>query len=154
MPAQAPLWRCPRCERTFANVNQTHTCARLSNVDDHFAGADPQVRETFDAIVAVVRSFGPVDVLAEKTRIALHVRMSFAAFVVRKRWLDGHVVLAREIHSPRFKRVEVYSRANVLHAFRLTAPEQVDEEVRTWLAEAHAVGQQQRTWTGGADDSG
>jgi hypothetical protein len=139
----APLWQCPRCRRTFANQNQTHTCARLRDLDDHFAAAEPQVRATFDAIVSTVRSFGPVEVLAEKSRIALHVRMSFAAFVVRRRWLDGHVVLARQVDSPRFRRIEVYSPRNVLHAFRLSAPEQVDAEMVAWLAEAYAVGQQQ-----------
>lgn len=45
-------------------------------------------------------------VLPEKTRIALQVRMSFAAFTPRNRWLDGHVVLARELASSRFRRVQ------------------------------------------------
>jgi hypothetical protein len=96
----------------------------------------------FDAIVATTSSLGPFDILAEKTRIAFHVRMSFAAFTVHRHWLDGHVVLAREISSPRFRKVEVYSRSNVLHAFRLMRPEEVDDEVRAWLAEAYEVGQQ------------
>jgi hypothetical protein len=80
--------------------------------------------------------------LAEKTRIAFHARMSFAAFTVHRHFLDGHVVLAREIRSPRFRRVEVYSRSNMVHAFRLVRPEEVDDEVRAWLAEAYEVGQQ------------
>jgi hypothetical protein len=68
--------------------------------------------------------------------------MSFAAFTVRRHWLDGHVVLARQVFSPRFRWIEVYSRANVVHAFRLARPDEVDEEVRAWLAEAYAVGRQ------------
>jgi hypothetical protein len=111
-------------------------------VDSHFSGADPQVRQVFDAIVAATTALGPFDILAEKTRIAFHARMSFAAFTVRRHWLDGHVVLARQVSSPRFRRIEVYSRANVVHAFRLVRPEEVDDEVRAWLAEAYAVGQQ------------
>jgi uncharacterized protein DUF5655 len=138
----APMWRCPRCGRSFANPNQTHTCAELGSVDSHFAGADPVVREVFDAIVAATTALGPFDILAEKTRIAFHARMSFAAFTVRRHWLDGHVVLARQVFSPRFRWIEVYSRANVVHAFRLARPDDVDEEVRAWLAEAYAVGQQ------------
>jgi hypothetical protein len=43
---------------------------------------------------------GPVSVPSEKTRIALHVRMSFAAFMPRKDWLSGHRVLARRIDRP------------------------------------------------------
>ena len=80
--------------------------------------------------------------LPERTRIALHARMSFAAFIPRTRWLTGHLVLARRIESPRFRRIEVYSPRNVLHAFRLASPDEVDHEFLAWLAEAYAVGQQ------------
>ena len=86
----------------------------------------------------MVSALGPVTVLPEKTRIALHVRMSFAAFMPRRRWLDGHLVLARRVDSPRFRRIETYSPRNVLHAFRLTGPDEVDEEFAGWLAEAYA----------------
>ncbi|GAA1684065.1 hypothetical protein GCM10009745_30630 [Kribbella yunnanensis] len=54
--------------------------------------------------------------------------------------LDGHVVLAEELAGPRFRRVEVYSPRNVLHAFRLSDPSEVDAEVEDWLARAYAVG--------------
>src|SRR5689334_17794396 len=81
------MWVCPQCGRTFANRNQSHACAPLGDLDRHFAGADPAVRAAFDRALAAVSGFGPVDVLAEKTRIALHVRMSFAAFMPRRHWL-------------------------------------------------------------------
>jgi hypothetical protein len=136
------MWECPRCGRTFANRRQSHACAPLGSLDDHFAGSEPQVRATFDAVCDAVRALGPVEVLPERTRIALHRRMSFAAFVARRRWLDGHVVLAERLVSPRFRRVEVYSPRNVLHAFRLAAPQEVDAEVVAWLTAAYAVGEQ------------
>jgi len=141
------VWQCPDCGRTFAAARQTHTCAPLGDLDGHFAGKQPHVRATFDRVLAEVQRLGPVTVLPEKTRIALHVRMSFAAFVPRIRWLDGHLVLARTVHSGRFRRVEVYSPRNVLHAFRLTGPSDVDNEFAGWLAEAYRVGEQ-RHWRG------
>jgi hypothetical protein len=137
-----PLWECPECGRTFANRNQTHTCATLSDLDRHFERKEPSVRATFDRVVAAVTALGPVSVLPEKSRIALHVRMSFAAFTPRIRWLDGHLVLARRIDSPRFRRIETYSPRNILHAFRLTSPDDVDAEFTAWLAEAYRVGEQ------------
>lgn len=137
------MWTCPRCRRSFANRNQTHTCRPLGDLDAHFADAAPEVRQTFDRIVAAVQRFGPVEVLPEKTRIALHARMSFAAFTVRRRWLDGHVVLAERLDSPRFTKIETYSRHNVLHAFRLRSPDDVDAEVVDWLSRAYQVGRQQ-----------
>ena len=47
----------------------------------NFARSAPVVRATFERVLAVVGAFGPVEILPEKTRIALHARMSFAAFV-------------------------------------------------------------------------
>ena len=85
------MWACPACGRTFAQRNQTHTCAPLGELDRHFAGVEEPVRATFDRILATVRAMGPVTVLPEKTRIALQLRMSFAAFMPRRRWLNGHL---------------------------------------------------------------
>jgi Domain of unknown function (DUF5655) len=137
------MWACPACGRTFANRNQTHTCARLSDLDRHFARSSPAVRATFDRVLAVADALGPVQVLAEKTRIALHARMSFAAFQPRLHWLAGHLVLARQITSPRFARIDVISPRNVVHQFRLTTPDEVDDQFASWLAEAYQVGIQQ-----------
>src|SRR5215469_9862752 len=137
------MWDCPGCGRSFANRNQVHTCARLGDLDRHFADADGDVRAAFDQVLAAVSAFGPVQVLPEKTRIALHVRMSFAAFTPRRHWLNGHLVLARRIDSPRFVRIDTISPRNVVHAFRLVTPDEVDAEFTAWLAEAYQVGAQQ-----------
>ena len=137
------MWTCPKCDRTFANRNQVHTCAALGDLDQHFARTAPEVRDAFDRVLEAVREFGPFDVLPEKTRIALHARMSFAAFMPRRHWLNGHLVLARRIDSPRFLRVDTYSPRNVVHTFRLTSPAEVDDEFVAWLAEAYQVGAQQ-----------
>jgi hypothetical protein len=138
----AMLWSCPACGRTFANRNQVHTCAVLGDLDRHFDRTSPQVREIFDRVLDAVKQFGPVEVLPEKTRIALHVRMSFAAFMPRRDWLNGHLVLARRVDSPRFQRVETLSPRNLLHTFRLASPGEVDAEFVAWLDEAYQVGAQ------------
>jgi hypothetical protein len=133
------MWTCPRCGRAFANTNQVHTCAPLTELDEHFSRTDPTVRQLFDRILA---ELGPVTVLPEKTRIALAVRMSFAAFRPQRHWLDGHLVLAREAEHPRFRRVQVFSRRNVLHEFRLAEESDIDPAFVALLHEAYAVGEQ------------
>jgi hypothetical protein len=136
-----PLWRCPRCGREFANRNQSHACGR-HDLEHHFTNKPRSIRALFDAVVAAIREIGPVDVLPEKTRVAFHVRMSFAQITPRRRWLDGHVVLARRLESPRFRRIETFSPRNHLHAFRIAGVDDIDEEFRSWLREAYAVGEQ------------
>ena len=138
----SPLWHCPKCRRKFANRNQSHTCG-LHTLKAHFQGKPAPIRALYDELAAAIRAIGPVIILPEKTRIAFQVRMSFAVAMPRRRWLDGHLVLARRLEHPRFRRVETFSPRNHLHAFRLERPEQIDEEFRRWLAEAYAVGAQE-----------
>jgi Domain of unknown function (DUF5655) len=137
----AELWTCPRCGRRFAARNQTHTCG-VRSLEEHFAGKPPEIRRIFDRIVALAERNGPLEVIPEKTRIALHARMSFAALQPRRRWVDGHVILARRRDEPRFRRVETFSPRNHLHAFRIEREDEVDDEVAGWLAEAYDVGMQ------------
>ena len=140
--ALTALWQCPKCERLFATRNQTHTCASLHDLDHHFAGREPIVRELYELVAAAARSIGPVAILPEKTRIAFQVRMSFAQVTPRKRWLDGHLVLARRLEHPRFRKIETFSPRNHLHAFRLEQPSDVDDTFLSWLREAYDVGAQ------------
>lgn len=90
------MWTCSDCGREFASRHQYHSCGSHS-LEEHFAGREPQVIATFNKLLATAERSGPVTVLPEKTRIAFQVRMSFAAFSLRRRWVDGHVVLARRL---------------------------------------------------------
>jgi uncharacterized protein DUF5655 len=137
-----PLWVCPSCGRTFANRNQTHTCARLDELGERLAGVTPEVLALFERFRELVERCGPVEVLPEKTRIAFHVRMSFAVVVPSRRWLDGHLVLARRLEHPRFRRVETFSPRNHVHHFRLHTLAELDDELAALIAEAYQVGQQ------------
>lgn len=135
------MWRCPECGRQFANRNQSHACGNYE-LAPHFEGKPKEVRAIFDKLVAIAKKNGPVRVLPEKTRIAFQVRMSFAAFVIRQKWVDGHVVLARRLENSRFRRIETFSPRNHLHAFRFEDIDEIDEEVAAWFAEAYQVGAQ------------
>ena len=141
------MWRCPDCRRQFANRNQSHACGR-STLGSHFAGKPKAVRIIFDKLLSLAKRNGPVTVLPEKTRIAFQVRMSFAAFVVRRNWVDGHVILARRLENPRFRRIETFSPRNHLHAFRFTSANEIDDEVAAWFAEAYRVGEQRHLGSG------
>ncbi len=136
-----PLWTCPQCNRRFANQNQSHACGRYT-LAEHLEGKSPEVLALYSRLEELVQSLGPVIVLPEKTRIAFQVRMSFAAVRVQQRWIDGHVVLARRLESPRFRRIEFISPRNHVHHFRIISPDEIDGEFATWFTEAYQVGEQ------------
>lgn len=145
---QKPLWPCPDCGRAFANRNQPHACGRYT-LEPHFAGKPPLVREIFDAFLAMLEEFGPVTVLAEKSRIAFQVRMSFAQLTIRRHWALGHLVLARRAENPRFTKVETFSPRNHVHHFRLDSPEAV-ADFRDFAREAYGVGRQEHLGRAGS----
>jgi hypothetical protein len=139
--AAAPLWRCPRCRRQFANRNQPHACGRYS-LPAHFAGKPKEIAALYRAFLRAVRDVGVVKVLPEKTRIAFQVRMSFAQLTPRRRWIDGHLVLARAVDASCIRKVETFSRRNHVHHFRLERAADITPELKALIKEAYAVGEQ------------
>ncbi len=137
-----PMWKCPDCGRSFANLNQTHTCAILGDLDRHFAKRSPELRALFDALAKAVKLCGPADVLSEKTRIAFHRRMSFLSVYPRKDHLILGFVLAERIEHPRFEAVQTFSPRNHLHNLRLRSIGEIDDEFREWIRAAYEVGEQ------------
>jgi hypothetical protein len=140
-PPDRPLWICPACGRPFANQNQPHSCVTAS-VDEHLRGKGELAEALYRRFEEAVRTCGPVVLAPAKTRIGFQVRTIFAAITVRADRLDGHVVLARRLEHPRFTRIESLSPRNHVHHFRLRDPAEIDDEVRGWLREACAVGEQ------------
>jgi Domain of unknown function (DUF5655) len=136
------LWRCDKCGRVFANKNQTHFCSDVT-LESHFVKYPPETRRLFEAFLAVVKSFGAVRVLPEKTRIAFQVRMSFAALMTRRGYLRGHLVLAERRESPCFYKIETISPRNHVHAFELRDTVQLRGDLKRYIGEAYHVGCQE-----------
>src|SRR4051794_33948090 len=136
------MWRCPTCGQTFVTRNMPHSC-QVVELDDHFAASEPAVRAVFDALVAALHALGPITINATKSRISFQARMRFAGIErPRRRHLNATFVLTRSIANPRFTRVEHIPPYYYVHRVRLERPEDVDEEMQTWLAEAYEIGMQ------------
>jgi hypothetical protein len=147
------MWTCPRCGRAFANRNQAHACGSWT-VDDHLAAATPEVAALLRGFVALVEEVGPAELAPTKTRIGFKARMTFAALMPKRRWLDGHVVLARRRGDPRFRRIDSLGPRSHVHVFRIRTPAELDDEVRDWLREAYRVGLQEHLAPSGRARSG
>jgi hypothetical protein len=147
--ADRDLWRCGACGRAFANRNQSHACGRHA-LERHFEGRTPQVRAIYAAFVAMLERLGAVTILPEKTRIAFQARMSFAQLTTRRRWVVGHLVLARRAEDPLFPRIDTISPRNHVHHFRLDDPADV-VKLEDYAREAFAVGRQEHLTRPGRD---
>jgi Domain of unknown function (DUF5655) len=139
-PADQAMWRCPDCGQRFVGRNMPHSCA-LRDLDEHFAAAAPGLRAVFDALLTAVRAGGPVTVNATRSRVTFQTRIRFAGIdAPRGDHLLANFVLTRPVRSERIARVEHVPPYYYVHRVRLTRPEDVDADLRAWLAEARQVG--------------
>jgi uncharacterized protein DUF5655 len=108
----------------------------MPTVDQHFTGRAPNVRATYDRILAAARRLGDVSEDPKKTSIHLTRTTAFAGVATRKHALVLTLKSATDIRSPRIVKREQAS-ANRWHLeVKLEDPKQVDAELKRWLRNA------------------
>jgi hypothetical protein len=83
---------------------------------------------------------GPIEVIPQKTRIAIQAQVRFAGCIVRRKWLLAHLWLTRRARHPKLLRVEILGPRVYLHQFRFDAPGDIDDRFASLVCEAYAVG--------------
>lgn len=146
-PGLKPLWACPRCGHRFVTKRLWHSCSHYP-LAHHFANKPPGLRTLFHRYLAVIRAFGPVTVIPQKTRIVFQVRVRFAGAVVRLRGLECHLWLKRRASHPLIRRVEALLDRDFIHTFRLTDASQLDLALVALLRESYDVGCQRHLLNG------
>jgi hypothetical protein len=136
-----PLWRCPKCGRTFVTRNMAHSCRRLS-VADHLAGKPPKILALYEYLHHRVRQIGPVTIDSQGRAIAFQVRARSIGVTPHERWVDLTLWLKSDASHPRVRRVEDYGALGRILHFRLESEEDIDPVLMRLLREAYAVGAQ------------
>ena len=107
------------------------------SVEAHFAGKAPTVRATYQRLINVARTLGPVTEEAKKTSIHLVRHAAFAGVATRRSSLILTLKSATDINSPRIEKREQTS-ANRWHIdVRLDKPAQIDRQLSAWLKAAY-----------------
>jgi Domain of unknown function (DUF5655) len=111
-------------------------------VEDHLRDKPPAVVALYRRFVELVQACGPFDYAVSKTAITFKgSRRGFAGAKPKAHSLDGYLDLQRRVEDPRIRRASPYTKRLVVHQFRVSAPEQLDEEFAGWVREAYQVGQ-------------
>jgi len=58
------MWKCPKCNREFKNVDQSHYCGKAENIDDYIASQSEEVQQVLQKIREAIQSAAPA---AEET---------------------------------------------------------------------------------------
>ncbi len=134
------LWDCPSCGKRFVTENMWHSCGNHT-VEGFMAGKSNIAWSYWNRLCELVGSCGPYSIVANKTRLVFMVRVRFAGMdAVSDRGMNFSFWLKERIDNPRLHRVEHYGRRDWGHHIRVTAVDQLDDEVRGWLCMAYQVG--------------
>ncbi len=76
------------------------------SVNDHFVNKDPSVRNLYDRLTSLLRTFGPVEEDPKKTSIHLNRKSALAGVETRRNYLLLNIKSDHQIKSPRIEKAE------------------------------------------------
>jgi Domain of unknown function (DUF5655) len=130
-------WRCPRCEREFARTNQSHVCVPGGTVAETFAGRPEYQRAAYEAVMAHLRTLGPVHVDAVGVGVFLKSDRKFAEVRPMARALSLDIMAIHAIAHPLVLRSQRIGADRVWSVIRLHGPDDVDDALKAALTIAY-----------------
>lgn len=130
-------WTCPSCERRFARVGQSHECAPAMTIEEYFATGPAFERPIFEAVHAYLETLGPMTVEPVSVGIFIKADGSFVELRPMTRWVRLSFPLRRRLDHPRLSRQPIETATRVFHFVNLRSPDDLDDTVQAWLAEAY-----------------
>lgn len=130
------IWKCPKCGRKLPSRNQMHICSRLT-LEGVLAGKSSKAVGLFRKVLALARRFGPVEIVPQKTRVALLARKTFLGVKFLRDAIDCEIPLPRRIEHPRFRQILSASRGAHYHYLRIASAKELDGQARVWIREAY-----------------
>ena len=110
------------------------------SLDEYLSTGPPHERAICEAVIAHLRSLGPVHVEPVSVGIFFKRSTTFAQARPMTRWEALSFVLPRKLSHPRLARKVYSSASRHYHVVNLRSPEELDREVKGWLAEAYESG--------------
>lgn len=108
-------------------------------LDEYFSTGPERERPIFEAVMAHLDTIGPVHVEPVSVGIFLKRAQGFAELRPMTRWVALSFGLPHPLDSPKITRRMQGSGDTTWYVVRLHGPEDVDDEVRSWLTEAYLV---------------
>ena len=94
-------WACPRCDRTFRQVNQRHACG-VGSAATLLRNRPPALTSLYRRLETTVRSFGEVEVVTRDRYALFRTTRIFADLTVMRDALRVVVHLGRKVTAPCF----------------------------------------------------
>ena len=134
-------WTCPRCDRSFRQVNQRHACG-TGDRERLLRDRPEALVELYENLEATIRGFGEVEVVTRDRYALFRTTRIFVDLTVMRDALRVVIHLGRELAGDGFEKV-VRDRKRFSHVVKVRGPEDL-ARIEPWLREAYelAVGEE------------
>jgi hypothetical protein len=137
------MWTCPKCNQQFVNTNQAHSC-NDKQLSDFLNGKSLHTVGLFNHLVDEFHQIGDVKVQALKSMISFGSRTKFAYVIqLGKNFVDV-VFPFKQAYTDNlcFNKIKpVPGSDDFNHHLRIYLPEDINDEVRSYMRLAYANGQ-------------
>lgn len=108
-------------------------------LEEYFASGPPHERPIFDAVMKRVKKLGPVHVEPVSVGIFLKNPRCFAQLRPKDKWVAVSFSLPRKVSHPTITRKVVPYQGRFHHVANVRSPEEVDDRLASFLAEAYSA---------------
>lgn len=118
-------WKCPRCHRTFRQVNQRHACG-VGDPATLLKNRPPELARLYRKLEATINGFGVVEVVTRNRYALFRTTRIFTDLTVTRDALRVVIHLGRKVGAPYFVKIGAGDK-RVSHV----ALVRTDEDLRT-----------------------
>ena len=97
-------WACPRCDRSFRQVNQRHACG-VGSTASLLKGRPPALTDLYRKLDTTVRGFGDVEVVTRNRYALFRTTRIFTDLTVMRDALRVVIHLGRKASAPCFIKI-------------------------------------------------
>lgn len=108
-------------------------------LDEYFSTGPPHERPIFEAVMAHVRTLGPVHVEPVSVGVFLKNPRCFAQLRPRDKWVAVSFSLPRKVTHPTITRKVVQYQGKFHHVANVRSQDEVDDKLLGYLSETYAA---------------
>ena len=131
------MWTCSKCERSFRNTNQSHSCVPVSK-KDLFEDRPAFLKKLYDKIIVEVKLLGAcreetvsTDVIYFKTK------STFLAIKVKKTYLEVEFFLDHHEDHPSIASWLQTSKHRFVHVVKLDCKTDITRQLMEWIKDSY-----------------
>ena len=131
-------WKCPYCNKSYANENQMHSC-EVHTVEELLNGKYEETKELYNLLVKFLSKLGNVKINVNGTSIHFSNAGHFSAVQIKKDKLRFNFVTDEEIFSERFVKFNKFSKNRMDYVVEIFNEKDLDDELFEWLRHAYEL---------------